>query len=74
MDIKQAIGKIVDRIDLSTEEMETVMRQIMTGDATPIQIGGFLAGLRAKGESVEEIAAAARVMRELAVRVSVAQD
>lgn len=74
MDIKQAIGKIVDRSDLSTEEMEAVMRQIMTGDATPIQIGGFLAGLRAKGETVEEIAAAAKVMRELATRVSVARD
>ncbi len=74
MDIKQAIGKIVDRIDLSTEEMEAVMRQIMTGDATPIQIGGFLAGLRAKGETVEEIAAAARVMRELAVGVTVARN
>lgn len=71
MHIKEAISRIVDRIDLSQPEMEAVMRQIMTGEATPIQIGGFLAGLRAKGETVDEIAAAARVMRELATRVEV---
>jgi anthranilate phosphoribosyltransferase len=69
MDIKQAISHIVDRDDLSAADMRAVMRQIMTGNATPIQIGGFLAGLRAKGETVEEIAAAAEVMRELAATV-----
>jgi anthranilate phosphoribosyltransferase len=74
MDIKAAIGRIVDRVDLTGAEMEAVMRQIMTGNATPIQIGGFLAGLRAKGETVDEIAAAARVMRELATRVHVTSD
>lgn len=74
MHIKEAISHIVDRDDLSGTDMEAVMRQIMTGEATPIQIGGFLAGLRAKGETVEEIAAAARVMRELAARVDVSQD
>ena len=71
MDIKDAIGTIVSRIDLSEAEMQAVMRQIMTGGATPTQIGGFLAGLRAKGESVTEISAAARVMRELAMQVKV---
>ena len=54
MDIKDAIGTIVSRIDLSEAEMQALMRQIMTGGATPTQIGGFLAGLRAKGESVTE--------------------
>ncbi|MDX1455282.1 MAG: anthranilate phosphoribosyltransferase [Gammaproteobacteria bacterium] len=72
MHIKEAISRIVDREDLSTAEMEAVMQQIMTGEATPIQIGGFLAGLRAKGETVEEIAAAARVMRALASKVEIA--
>jgi anthranilate phosphoribosyltransferase len=71
VDIKDAIGSIVSRIDLKEDEMQAVMRQIMTGGATPTQIGGFLAGMRAKGETVEEISAAARVMRELAMRVSV---
>jgi len=71
MEIKEAISRIVDREDLSREDMTAVMRQIMTGQATPIQIGGFLAGLRCKGETVEEITAAALVMRELAVRVEV---
>lgn len=71
MDIKRAISRIVDREDLSRADMEMVMRQIMTGNATPIQIGGFLAGLRAKGETVDEITAAAEVMRELAARVDV---
>jgi anthranilate phosphoribosyltransferase len=52
--------------------MEAVMRAIMTGQATPAQIGGFLIGLRMKGETVDEIAAAAKVMRDLATRVEVA--
>ncbi|HET6725089.1 MAG TPA: anthranilate phosphoribosyltransferase [Gammaproteobacteria bacterium] len=71
MEIKEAISLIVDRQDLSRVDMNAVMRQIMTGGATPIQIGGFLAGLRAKGETVDEITAAAEVMRELAVQVDV---
>ncbi len=74
MDIKQAISAIVDRIDLSGDEMRSVMQQIMTGGATPIQIGGFLAGMRTKGETVEEIVAAAEVMRELATRIEVSTD
>jgi anthranilate phosphoribosyltransferase len=74
MDIKEAIGRVVDRLDLAGEDMEAVMRQIMTGAATPIQIGGFLAGLRAKGETVEEISAAVKVMRELATLVHVRPD
>jgi anthranilate phosphoribosyltransferase len=71
VDIKDAIGSVVNHQDLSDADMQAVMRQIMTGGATPTQIGGFLAGLRAKGENVAEITAAARVMRELAMRVKV---
>ena len=74
MDIKQAISNIVDRVDLSGEEMHSVMQQIMTGGATPIQIGGFLAGIRTKGETVEEIVAAVEVMRGLATRIEVSKD
>jgi len=71
MDLQQAIARVIERRDLSVEEMSEVMRAIMTGGATPAQIGGFLIGLRMKGETVAEIAAAAAVMRELAARVEV---
>ncbi len=71
MDMQAAIRAVTERRDLSADEMSTVMRTIMTGEATPAQIGGFLIGLRMKGETVDEIAAAARVMRELAARVEV---
>ena len=71
MDITTAIASVIDRRDLTAEEMESVMRAIMTGQATPAQIGGFLVGLRMKGETVDEIAAAAGVMRELATTVDV---
>jgi len=74
MDLKAAINQVVQRKDLSAEEMTEVMRTIMTGGATQAQIGGFLVGLRMKGESVTEIAAAAAVMRELAARVVTAAE
>jgi len=72
MDMKQAINQVISRRDLSGEEMTDVMHTIMTGGATPAQIGGFLVGLRMKGETVSEIAAAAGVMRELASGVDIA--
>ena len=71
MDIQTAIRTVIERRDLSREDMTSVMRQIMTGECTESQIGGFLVGLRMKGESVDEISAAAAVMRELAARVEV---
>lgn len=66
-----AIRTVIARRNLSGDEMRAVMRLIMTGQATPAQVGGFLIGLRMKGETVEEIAAAAGVMRELATPVEV---
>lgn len=71
MDLPQAIAAVIEHRDLDGREMEEVMRLIMTGQATPAQIGGFLVGLRMKGETVDEIAAAARVMRDLATQVEV---
>jgi len=71
MQMQQAINRVLARQDFTTEEMVGVMRTIMTGGATPAQIGGFLVGLRMKGETVAEIAAAASVMRELASGVSI---
>ncbi|VAW50257.1 Anthranilate phosphoribosyltransferase [hydrothermal vent metagenome] len=66
-----AIKAVTEKNDLSTEKMRETMRLIMTGEATPAQIGGFLIGLRMKGETIDEIAAAANVMRELANKVEV---
>ncbi len=74
MDMQAAIKAVTERRDLSADEMQQVMRTIMTGEATQAQIGGFLIGLRMKGETVDEIAAAAGVMRELASGVKVAGD
>lgn len=74
MDIKQALTKLVAQIDLSTEEMISVMRTVMTGGATPAQIGGFLVALRMKSETLDEIAGAAMVMRELATPVNIDVD
>lgn len=71
MDMQSAIRAVTDGRDLSESEMGAVMRLVMTGQATPAQIGGFLIGLRMKGETVDEITAAARLMRELATRVEV---
>ncbi len=71
MQMPQAINQVLAHKDLSGDEMTSVMRAIMTGGATPAQIGGFLIGLRMKGETVTEIAAAAAVMRELASGVQI---
>jgi len=74
MNIQQAIKAVISRQDLSRDEMNDVMQQIMTGEATPSQIGGFLVGLRMKTETVDEITAAASVMRELATKVETRSD
>ena len=74
MDIKQALDVVVLGKNLSASEMRDVMRQIMTGNATEAQIGGFLVALRMKGESIEEIAGAVEVMRELVTGVKVSGD
>lgn len=69
--IKEAISKIVERIDLTEGEAEGAMREIMEGTATPAQIASYITALRMKGESVAEITGSARVMREKASRVSI---
>jgi len=73
MNMSQAINQVVQGRDLSAEQMAEVMRTIMTGGASDAQIGGFLIGLRMKGETVTEITAAATVMRELASGVDIAE-
>ncbi len=74
MNLPSAIKAVIAKQDLSTEDMTSVMQQIMTGEATPAQIGGFLVGLQMKGETVTEIAAAASVMRSLASPVNISGD
>lgn len=71
MDMQGAIRAVTDGRNLSAEEMRAAMQLVMTGEATPAQIGGFLIALRMKGETVEEIAAAAGVMRSLATGVQI---
>ena len=74
MDIKQAIAKVVTHQDLSEEEMVVVMNEIMSGAATPAQIGSFITALRMKGETVAEITGAVRVMREKATPIVTGVD
>ncbi len=69
MNIQQAIARLVAGANLTEPEMVDVMNQVMTGEATPIQVGAFLTALRIRGETVAEVTGAARVMREKAVHV-----
>ncbi|MCM8779100.1 MAG: anthranilate phosphoribosyltransferase [Candidatus Omnitrophica bacterium] len=69
--IKEAIAKLVEKKDLTPEEMTKAMEEIMTGEALPGQIASFLTALRMKGETIEEITAAAEVMRKYVVRIKV---
>ncbi len=72
--IQQAIARLVERQDLSREEMAQVMDEVADGGATPAQVGAFLAALRLKGETVDEIAGAAQVMRARVDHVHVGRD
>ena len=72
--IKEAIDKVVQNISLSENEMEHVMDEIMSGSTTDAQIASFITALRMKGETVDEITGAAKVMREKAMKVSTGDD
>lgn len=72
--IKRGIAKVVERQNLDEGEMIEIMEQIMTGGATPAQIGSFITALRMKGETVDEITGAARVMREHATPIRVGRN
>lgn len=67
--IREALAKVVQAEDLQETEMAQAMNEMMEGEATPAQMGAFLTALRMKGETVEEVTGAARVMRQKATRI-----
>ena len=74
MNIQQAINTVIEGNNLNRDDMTTVMRSVMSGEATPSQVAGLLVALRMKGEVVDEISAAASVMRELSTKVNVTSE
>jgi len=72
--IRKAIARVVERDDLTESEMIEVMDQIMSGGATPAQIAAFITALRMKGETIDEITGAARVMRDRALPIRVGKS
>jgi anthranilate phosphoribosyltransferase len=72
--LKQAIAKVVGGTDLQEDEMRGAMEEVMSGEGTPAQIGAFITALRMKGETVDEIVGAARVMRAKATRICSAKN
>ena len=71
MNAQSALNEVINGGDLPGDVMRAVMHDMMSGKMTDAQIGGFLVALRMKGETIEEISAAAAVMREFAIRVDV---
>ncbi|MFK4750840.1 anthranilate phosphoribosyltransferase [Oceanobacter antarcticus] len=71
MEMRAALARVVEGENLTTEEMTDIMRQIMTGQCEDAQIGAFLVALRMKGETIDEIVGAVRVMRDLVSGVNV---
>src|SRR3972149_5009539 len=67
--IKESIQKLVERKNLTLEESQETMKEVMSGEATPAQIASFLTALRMKGETVEEITALAEVMRNFCLQI-----
>jgi len=70
----EAIGRCIDHREIFHDEMLSLWRRLMQGELTPVQIAALLVGLRVKKETIGEIAAAARIMREFSARVAVADD
>ena len=74
MTIQEALKKVLDKLNLKEEEMILVMTQVMEGKVEDSQLGAFLTALRMKGETVEEITGAAKVMRDKAEKIKVSQN
>lgn len=71
MDFKSALNQLLNRQDLTFDGMVDVMQQVMGGELSSVQIAAFLIALRMKGETIDEIAAAASVMRQLSTKVDI---
>src|SRR3989440_463623 len=71
IDIQDALQRTIEHREIFHDEMLSLMRKIMNGEASPVMIAAFTVGLRVKKETVGEIAAAAQVMREFATKVEV---
>ena len=71
MEIKEGIKRVIERKDLSAQEMREVMNQIVSGDATSAQKGGFLAALKAKGETSDELLGAVQALRDNMLKVDI---
>src|SRR6266498_2518408 len=71
--LRRALTALASRESLSDEQTAEVFGIVMSGEATPAQIGGLLMGLRAKGETADELAGAARALRNAMIRVSATQ-
>src|SRR5437867_9890404 len=71
--LRRALIALANRQSLSDEQTAEVFGIVMSGEATPAQIGGLLMGLRAKGETADELAGAARALRNAMIRVSATQ-
>lgn len=71
MEIKEGIKRVIERKDLSAQEMREVMNQIVSGDATSAQKGGFLAALKAKGETSDELLGAVQAVRDNMLKVDI---
>jgi anthranilate phosphoribosyltransferase len=71
--LKPFIAKTINRTDLTAEEAQEAMNVIMTGQATPAQIGAYLTALRMKGETIPEITGSVRAMRANAIKVQLTQ-
>ncbi|MCL4106191.1 UNVERIFIED_CONTAM: hypothetical protein GTU68_058497 [Idotea baltica] len=74
MNIQQALARLVEGGNLERAEMASTMAQVMAGECSDAQIGGFLVALRMKGETIEEVAGAVEVMRDLSVPVAISED
>lgn len=71
MEIKEAIKKVIEGNDLKADEMSDVMNEIMSGTTTSAQKGGFLVGLKAKGETADELLGAAKALRSHTLKIDI---